>query len=162
MGSYYGWNQTPAQPASGAHAAACLTHPAIVIAILIACALVSSVPGWIISYRWQAEERKSPLNPISLAALRSVRDFSESLLVDGPSFARHPKADFKSKLVLDLTNSGNKPVHFLEDISWTSQKGDVGLQSDVRSGYWLYPKGKSTWVDRFVDPTVEPNEKLHI
>jgi len=109
------------------------------------------------------EPPKSSPNPASVPApTGGIRDFAELLAVDGPSFVRHPKADFKSKLVLDLTNSGNKPIHFLKNISWTSQEGDVGLQSDVRFGYWVYPKGKSVWVDNINDPTIEPNERLHI
>jgi hypothetical protein len=55
MGSYYGWNQAqplpPPSAASGASAMSSGAHPAIVIAILLACALVSSVPAWVIAYR---------------------------------------------------------------------------------------------------------------
>lgn len=138
-------------------------HPAIVITILLTFALVSSVPAWVIAYRSQAPvEPKYPSRTVNIPTQCGVRDFAEFLTIDGPWFAHHPKANFKSKLVLDLTNSGNQSIHFLENISWTSEQGDVGLQSDVRFGYWVYPKGKTVWVDSIVDPLIQPNERLHI
>jgi hypothetical protein len=108
------------------------------------------------------EPPKSSPSPASVPApTTGARDFAKFLAVDELWFARQPKANIKSKLVLNLTNSGNRPIHFLENISWTSQKGDVGLQSDVGFGYWVYPKGSSTWVDS-TDPIVQPNERLHV
>jgi hypothetical protein len=76
-------------------------------------------------------------------------------------FARHSDAKYKSKVVVDLTNLAPIPIHFSE-ISWLSQRGDVGVQTDFRSGYWVYPKGSSTWVDNIPDPIIEPGERFHI
>jgi hypothetical protein len=79
-----------------------------------------------------------------------------------PGFARHADATYKSKLVVNLTNSGNKPIHCLQQVSWLCQRGDVGLQTNIGFGYWVYPKGSANWVDNIADPVIGPDERFHI
>jgi hypothetical protein len=84
------------------------------------------------------------------------------IILQEPWFVRDQKEAtvYKSKLVVSLTNSGNKPIRF-QLPSWISNKGDVGLQTPFCCGYWIYPEGQTEWVDA-TDPMIEPTERFHI
>jgi hypothetical protein len=79
-----------------------------------------------------------------------------------PWFVRDPAetTTYKSKLVVTLTVSGETAVRFKLPC-WIDCKGDVGLQTPFGCGYWIYPKGQTTWVDA-AEPTVEPTNRFHV
>jgi hypothetical protein len=83
------------------------------------------------------------------------------IILEEPKFLADAKAFYRSKLVLSLTNSADRPIHFFLP-SWTCQVGDIGTQNPFKCGYWTYPPGKTRWIDTDNEPLIRPNERFHI
>ncbi|MGC1386246.1 MAG: hypothetical protein WA823_20910 [Candidatus Acidiferrales bacterium] len=97
-------------------------------------------------------ETAAPVSAVANPPMSSENAWNLKVEDIHPEHDTSPKSFYKLKLVFDLVNSGNRDIKCRSLPTWRSNPGDAGLQDPFHCGYWVYPEGKTQWVDNIPDP----------